>query len=627
MSRRDFVGGAGVGAAALVGTNALSGLDVHARPAAAPAIPTRWDLEADVVVLGAGACGLPAAIRAADHGASVIVVEANYDIGGHGIINGGQVPLGGGTSAQKKYGIVDSPDILFKDLTDWSVVETNGMPEYRFNDRGVQRALADNEAPAYEFLLENGVTFADRAPGVQGGHAIGISAPRENYAIWEKGQSAESPRGGGGTVVYRALENSAKKKGVRFLLNYHMDVLFRETPSSGRVLGIQATYTPRFLPGSTTPMRPFRSDGVIAMTAKTVNVRARKAVIVATGGSSTNVNFRRMFDPRLTEEYQVAGEPWSHQNADGEMAAMAIGAALWGTSSVASEAGRTITKTRHIGVRYGYVNLRWSPRSPMFTRAGGSGLTVQSYRDLICVNQFGKRFGNEVDETYAYLNACLGRHDDLGKDGHANGGGPIWAVFDAGAEPRLRLGSGCLAELVVVRHPGHELESEPRGDGVGAVPEEARGPVGVASLARVVLRFTACAGTDLEHFGGGDAFGVREIGGRHQRAPERNREEYAEHAAGHADQKGFPEGKARPPSDDHEPGQNEDYRRECARGRRHGLDDVVLEDGRVPHARENRHRDDGGRNRGREGEPDLQSEIDVGSGEDRGDQRAEHQAA
>src|SRR6185503_2657807 len=128
ISRRDFVGRAGVGAAGIAGVTALSGVGAQAQGGTASAIPAKWDLEADVVVLGGGACGLPAAIRAADHGASVIVIEANYDIGGHGIINGGQVPLGGGTSAQKKYGIVASPEILFKDLTDWSVVETNGMP-------------------------------------------------------------------------------------------------------------------------------------------------------------------------------------------------------------------------------------------------------------------------------------------------------------------------------------------------------------------------------------------------------------------------------------------------------------------------------------------------------------------
>ena len=123
----------------------------HRRPVRAqgttpPVLPTKWDLEADVVVIGSGAVGLPAAIRAVDAGASVIVVDTNYDIGGHAIISGGNMPLGGGTSAQKKYKIEDSPDVLFRDLTDWSVVEVSGMPEYRYNDRGVQRALADNEA-------------------------------------------------------------------------------------------------------------------------------------------------------------------------------------------------------------------------------------------------------------------------------------------------------------------------------------------------------------------------------------------------------------------------------------------------------------------------------------------------
>ncbi|MFC1976924.1 hypothetical protein ACFLWS_01455 [Chloroflexota bacterium] len=63
----------------------------------------------------------------------MIVVEANYGIGGHAILSAANIALGGGTSAQKKYGIVDSPDLVFQDLTDWSIVETNGMPEYRYN--------------------------------------------------------------------------------------------------------------------------------------------------------------------------------------------------------------------------------------------------------------------------------------------------------------------------------------------------------------------------------------------------------------------------------------------------------------------------------------------------------------
>jgi tRNA U34 5-carboxymethylaminomethyl modifying enzyme MnmG/GidA len=37
-----------------------------------------WDLEADVVIIGSGAAGLPAAIKAADAGASVINVSISY---------------------------------------------------------------------------------------------------------------------------------------------------------------------------------------------------------------------------------------------------------------------------------------------------------------------------------------------------------------------------------------------------------------------------------------------------------------------------------------------------------------------------------------------------------------------
>ena len=72
-----------------------------------------WHSEADVVVIGSGATGMPAAIVAREAGASVILVEAEPHIGGHAIVSGGNVPLGGGTSAQKKHGIEDSPDLLF----------------------------------------------------------------------------------------------------------------------------------------------------------------------------------------------------------------------------------------------------------------------------------------------------------------------------------------------------------------------------------------------------------------------------------------------------------------------------------------------------------------------------------
>ena len=49
-------------------------------------VPVTWDREADVVVIGAGATGLPAAIVAREAGASVILVPAVPGILGSAVL-------------------------------------------------------------------------------------------------------------------------------------------------------------------------------------------------------------------------------------------------------------------------------------------------------------------------------------------------------------------------------------------------------------------------------------------------------------------------------------------------------------------------------------------------------------
>ena len=77
-----------------------------------------------------------------------------------------------------------------------------------------------------------------------------------------------------------------------------------------------------------------------------------------------------MFDPRLTEEYcGVAGEPYTSQDASGELAAMAVGASLWGAANQTGEFGQHITKAGHIGCQYGYGSISpWEPTSPYFSQ-------------------------------------------------------------------------------------------------------------------------------------------------------------------------------------------------------------------------------------------------------------------
>jgi succinate dehydrogenase/fumarate reductase flavoprotein subunit len=101
-----------------------------------------------------------------------------------------------------------------------------------------------------------------------------------------------------GNGMMRSLEIAARRCGVEILLEHRMTRIYRQSPNAGPVLGIAVD----------------RKGG------RPIDIRARKAVIVGTGGSTGNVNFRRMFDPRLTEEYcGLAGMPWSDQDASGEL--------------------------------------------------------------------------------------------------------------------------------------------------------------------------------------------------------------------------------------------------------------------------------------------------------------------
>src|SRR5512145_2364138 len=97
LSRREFVKR---GAAAGVGTAVLSGPALAQAPAGARSI--QWNYEADVVVLGAGCMGLHAAVRARDLGASVLVIEQNFDVGGKLVHSGGWTSLGGGDATQER---------------------------------------------------------------------------------------------------------------------------------------------------------------------------------------------------------------------------------------------------------------------------------------------------------------------------------------------------------------------------------------------------------------------------------------------------------------------------------------------------------------------------------------------
>jgi urocanate reductase len=365
---------------------------------------------ADVIVVGAGPAGLAAAISAADLGADVLVLEENFDIGGHAMLSGGLIHLGGGHAMQQRLGVEDSPEQIFRD---WVRADHQSS---RYADRDMVRVFADENVATFDFLVDNGVTFVDQTLPPPWASTVPRYHQSEEWPVEAERIAPGHRRNGSGLV--RTLARSARAKGVRFLLRHSMTGLRRTRPS-GPVDCVEA-----------------RHDG------SELVFTARRGMVLATGGHSSNVNLRRLFDPRLTEEYQVAGEPYSRQSGASEIAAMRLGATLWATANQTSGHGLTLVRPGHIGCRWGYPSLKFEPASPIFHLARASGLTVAGttdvaraagravadWSDIVLVNQVGRRFWNEADDTTAFLDAALGHHPDSGQ---LNGGGPIWAIFDS----------------------------------------------------------------------------------------------------------------------------------------------------------------------------------------------------
>jgi urocanate reductase len=423
------------GAAALIG---VKGREAEGALQSATNVPTptNWDVDCDVVVIGSGAAGMPAAIAARDGGASVMVVEKNWDVGGRAILSGGSLQLGCGNRMQREAGIKDSPDQFFLDWTgsegqapvDPKLWGTEGNPLAKHNDREIVRAFADNAVATFDFLEENGVVWA-RLGGVRG--PGDPKSPRQTtvkgWPIKEELIIPNAAGSGTGSGLIRPLEKSAKAKGIKFLLLHRMTRIHRESPNAGRVQGISAVEVDKW----NTP------------TGRTVNIRARKGVIIAAGGPSANVNFRRIYDPRLTEEYQVWGDAYTTKDADGELAALAIGASLWTSCGQVNLGDRQVHRAGgSLGTKKNGSPL-FPPDSPAFFRQGSTGLGITDWQDAILVKETGRRFYEETLRGKPMGSPGWRAHIDAalqwsGNPKKFNGGGPIWAIFDAAAVKRER---------------------------------------------------------------------------------------------------------------------------------------------------------------------------------------------
>src|SRR5207247_11256190 len=88
--------------------------------------------------------------------------------------------------------MIDGPEPLFIDTTDWSVVNDHAVAEYGDNGRALQRGWADNAAATGQFLMDNHVRWARISGTHQGG---GMTKARAARSIMKLGNKTDIEAG------------------------------------------------------------------------------------------------------------------------------------------------------------------------------------------------------------------------------------------------------------------------------------------------------------------------------------------------------------------------------------------------------------------------------------------------
>jgi fumarate reductase flavoprotein subunit len=104
--------------------------------------PDHYDLSVETLIIGAGACGLIAALAAHEAGQEVLVIEADAVPSGSTALSAGLIPAAG-TRLQKEAGIKDSTSQFADDI------QAKAKGE---NDAGYVHAMAQGAGPAIDWL-------------------------------------------------------------------------------------------------------------------------------------------------------------------------------------------------------------------------------------------------------------------------------------------------------------------------------------------------------------------------------------------------------------------------------------------------------------------------------------------
>ncbi|WP_088146344.1 FAD-dependent oxidoreductase [Achromobacter denitrificans] len=380
-----------------------------------------WDREVDALVVGAGAGGMTAALTAHEEGLDVLLVEKTGRVGGSTAISGGAlwIPLNAQTEAA---GHPDSFDRVWTYLAQTvgdaasddmkrAYLEAGPRMMDYLSSRGLLQVAARTASPDYypdrpgaamggrsldpvEFDGRKlGRRFRDlRDPlkefTVLGGMMVNLTDVRHllratrSFTAWRHGMklvlrlAADRARGYHrgtrlllGNALAAQLFHGLLTRGVEYWLDTPVQRLVRD--ASGRVLGATVAYA-----------------------GKTLNIRARRGVVMATGGFPWDAERRARAYPQPTGDWSMSPQD---NTGDGirlsEQAGAALGTgyaspAFWAPVSILESPG---------GRRLRYPHLVWDRAKP----------------GLIAVNGAGERFVNESTSYHEFVQAMYRSHETV----------------------------------------------------------------------------------------------------------------------------------------------------------------------------------------------------------------------
>ena len=337
---------------------------------------------AEVVIVGGGNAALCAALAAAEHGVSVVVLERaqENEAGGNSRFTAG--------AFRCVYNGVDDLRALMPDLTDDEAANSDfgayteekffddmgRVTEYR-TDPDLCEVLVKRSKETLLWMRDKGVRFAP----IWGRQAYRIGG---RFKFWG-GLTIEAWGGGPGLVD--ALTKIARKDSV--VIAYGARALSLLADDDG-VKGVRAKHNGR-----------------------TVEVRA-KAVVLAAGGFQANTEMRTRYLGPLWELAKVRGTRFN--TGDGIRMALEIGAMPTGNWSGAHAVG-------------------WDRNAPEFGDLSvGDNFQKHSYPLGIMINANGERFVDEGADFRNYTYAKYGRVILMQPGQFA------WQVFDQKVIPMLR---------------------------------------------------------------------------------------------------------------------------------------------------------------------------------------------